>query len=365
MQRRDYIVSTTYLRLLLHHPELIEALELASAGSFKEWLSQDYVTRDQIEPVFEAFSASGLESWVMKFGDSLDSTTHGPLGFTVLSAPNLKSSLKVFCDYSCVRTTAYESKLRETAKLLSITAVDTTESELVGRWMLEAGMKAAQRLIENLMGHPLRDNALIRFKHAPPKYADALSNYYQIPCEYLAEENSFSIPASWGNIPSPLADSGAYFTNLAKCKELKHQIVDQHDVLTVVRFRIEKFFNDCLTGSQRPRELPSLADLAESLALSPRTLARRLEANNSSYKKELEYARQKQAKHLLKSSHMRIADIAYYLGYQEQANFIRAFKQWFDTTPSQWRRSLSSNNTTLETPKFDSTDKNSSMKHSE
>lgn len=338
MVKSDYIVSTTYLRLLLHHPELNQILQQASGGNFDEWLSQDYVTQDQIQPVFEAFYESGVQSWTLNFGDRLDSTTHGPLGFAVLSAPDLRSSLLTFCDYSCVRTTAYQSELKESDNRLRVIAIDSTGSELVGRWLLEAGMKAAQRLIANLMGHQLRDNALIRFKHAAPSYASELSEYFQIPCEYLAEENSFSIPASWGNIPSPLADSGAYYTNLAKCKELKHQIIDQHDVLTNVRFRLEKFFNDCITGSERPTALPNLAKLAGSMALSPRTFARRLEAEGSSYKKELEYARRNQARHLLKNSHLRIADIAYYLSYQEQANFVRAFKQWYGITPSQWRR---------------------------
>ena len=338
MNSPSYLVSTTYLKLIANQAAMIEMLDKETLESSRQWFERDYVSETEIEPFFESLAKAGLESWVLTFGDNLDSTTHGPLGFAILSAPDLKTSLEVFCDYSCIRTTAYEVTLVETSQRLSIKAVDKTGSELVGQWLLEAGVKAGQRLIESLMGHPLRENALIRFEHSKPPYADALSDYFQIPCEYDAEENSFSIPMSWGNIPSPLADSGAYFTNLAKCKELKHNITSKKDVVTIVRFRLEKFFNECLSGHEKPSALPTLQSLADELALSPRTLARRLSTQNSSYKQELELSRQKQGKHLLKNSHMRVADIAYYLGYQEPANFIRAFKQWFELTPTQWRR---------------------------
>ena len=343
----DYLLSTTYLKVLLNEPELIQVLQQTTGDAYRQWFDRDYVHRADIQPVFEAFDKAGLDSWVMKFGDRLDSTTHGPLGFAVLSAPDLRTALSVFTKYSDIRTTAYTSELLESSDRLAITAVDRTGSELVGRWLIETGMKVTQRLIENLMAHPLGDHALIRFAYPEPHYAARLQDYFQIPCEYNAEQNSISIPASWGQVMSPLADVGAFNTNLAKCKELQHALSPSSDVLESVQIKLETFFNDCASNEVRPTKLPSLSTLAQSLAMSPRTLSRRLEQKHSSYKHELEAARKAQAINLLLNTHFRIADIAYYLAYQEPANFIRAFKNWFQVTPTQWRR----NPSRVETPK--------------
>ena len=48
-------------------------------------------------------------------------------------------------------------------------------------------------------------------------------------------------------------------------------------------------------------------------------------------------ARERDATHLLTYSALRIEDIAMRLGYQNTANFTRAFRKWMGCTPSIWR----------------------------
>lgn len=340
MSQTDYLIATTYLKLLLNEPDLIQVLQRTIGDNYIELFDHEYVQGAQIQAVFEAFADAGLDSWVLKFGQSMGSAAHGPLGFAVLSAPNLLRSLEVFTDYSSIRTTAYSSNLVARDQRLFLIAEDKTGSPLISRWLIENGMRAAQRLIENVMAHPLGNNALVRFAHPTPGYASKLRDYFQIPIEFNAGENSFSIPASWGQIPSPLSDPGTFQSNLNKCKELKHALHRTPDVLESVRITLDQFFNDCIAGNKRPSQLPTLNRLANSYALSPRTFARKMELHGSSYKHELEAQRCKHARALLENTHLKIADIAYFLGYQEPANFTRAFKNWFNTTPKQWRQAL-------------------------
>ncbi|MFG1418417.1 AraC family transcriptional regulator ligand-binding domain-containing protein [Xanthobacter sp. V0B-10] len=56
------------------------------------------------------------------------------------------------------------------------------------------------------------------------------------------------------------------------------------------------------------------------------------------YREVLEIARRKRAIHLLTKTHMSIADIAASLGYEEHANFTRAFGRWQQCSPSEFRR---------------------------
>ncbi len=338
MSSNDYVIATTYLRLLLNEPDLKAVLEDTFGPRYTELFGAEYLTGSQLQPVFEAFSNAGLDSWVIKFGGQLGSETHGPLGFAVLSAPHLKAALKVLTNYSGIRSTAYRSELLERDQRLVVTAIDNTQSDLAGRWLIEAGIRITKRLVENIMTHSCGDHARIRFAYPSPSYAKKLDEYYGVTCEYGTDENSFSIPASWGQIASPLSDPGTYRTNLAKCQQLKQAQHQNLSPLETVQFRFDQFFNECHAGTCQPKELPRLECLANELALSPRTFARRLHDQDSSYKKALEQARRKQATDLLLNTHLNIADIAYYLGYQETANFVRAFKVWFKITPTCWRK---------------------------
>ena len=81
--------------------------------------------------------------------------------------------------------------------------------------------------------------------------------------------------------------------------------------------------------------------LAESLAISPRTLQRRLEANQTNWQQLLDSTRQTLARRYLLDDGLTLAEIALLLGYSEQSAFTRAFQRWENTSPScyraQWR----------------------------
>lgn len=82
---------------------------------------------------------------------------------------------------------------------------------------------------------------------------------------------------------------------------------------------------------------PSIESVASSLGLSPRTLARRLDAQGMSYRELRDEARRRLAvKHLLEG--VSIDEIAIRLGFSEGSSFHRAFKRWTGLTPSEYRR---------------------------
>ena len=82
----------------------------------------------------------------------------------------------------------------------------------------------------------------------------------------------------------------------------------------------------------------SLDDVAESLALSTRTLKRLLAAQGTSFSILLDHERREKAMFLLKASRVPLEEIAERLGYSTPSNFGRAFQQWAGTTPGAYRR---------------------------
>ena len=78
--------------------------------------------------------------------------------------------------------------------------------------------------------------------------------------------------------------------------------------------------------------------IARQLAMSSRTLQRRLASEGVSYQQLLDAARKEAARRYLIEPSLAISEVAYLVGYSEPAPFHRAFKRWYGVTPEVFRR---------------------------
>ncbi len=83
---------------------------------------------------------------------------------------------------------------------------------------------------------------------------------------------------------------------------------------------------------------PKLGQVATLMHLSSRTLHRRLEERGMNFNYLLQETRFKLAKHYLANTELSLVQIAFLLGYSEQSAFTRAFSQWADCPPNQFRK---------------------------
>lgn len=79
-------------------------------------------------------------------------------------------------------------------------------------------------------------------------------------------------------------------------------------------------------------------DIASDLGMSSRTMQRRLLEEGLNFQGLLQQSRQKLADQYIRDENLSISEIAYLLGFSEQANFTRAFKRWTGVSPSHFRR---------------------------
>lgn len=84
--------------------------------------------------------------------------------------------------------------------------------------------------------------------------------------------------------------------------------------------------------------LLSLTEVAERLAVSPRTLHRRLEEADLSFQQIKDNLRRDIALHLLTRGSTPLKQIATDLGFSDQSTFQRAFVQWTGLPPGEYRR---------------------------
>ncbi|MEV6281816.1 AraC family transcriptional regulator ligand-binding domain-containing protein [Kribbella sp. NPDC051770] len=81
------------------------------------------------------------------------------------------------------------------------------------------------------------------------------------------------------------------------------------------------------------------AAVAGELAISVRTLQRRLHEESTGFQTVLRDTRESLARHYLTTSTMTAAEIAYLLGYDDTTSFYRAFHAWTGRTPEVARQS--------------------------
>lgn len=87
-------------------------------------------------------------------------------------------------------------------------------------------------------------------------------------------------------------------------------------------------------------ERPSVAKVARELALSPRTLQRRLGEQGLTYQNVLDEVRHHAALRLLRTDWIAMEEVAFLLGFEESNSFVRAFRTWEGTTPTRWRDAM-------------------------
>jgi len=270
----QFHIANTYLKVLARSNDVFLNLLLNTLGpNALTLLEDDYIDGAIINRIFLQFAEHGLDSWLLRYGTNLS-----------------------------IARSAYQLDFVQDEKRAKCILVDQTGGGLTGRWLTETGIRLAQQLIENVLAHPLGTNTTISFAYPEPSYKEELNSLLGVECNFDAELNSISFPASWCQISSPLSDQETHKTNLAKCHELKLAIGGYDHLSETVAMALQNHFESRSQGRTADTKLPTLKSLA------------------------------------IKNTHLTIADISYNLDYQEPANFVRAFKIWFDITPGSWRR---------------------------
>jgi len=92
-----------------------------------------------------------------------------------------------------------------------------------------------------------------------------------------------------------------------------------------------------LLATSIPANSVDMADIAGKLAMTPRTLQRRLANEGTSFEQLRDLTRKSAAEAYLSDPSLSIGEVTYLLGYAEPTAFHRAFKRWHGVTPQAFR----------------------------
>jgi AraC-like DNA-binding protein len=107
---------------------------------------------------------------------------------------------------------------------------------------------------------------------------------------------------------------------------------------TSLTAKIKQMLNPRVSTEDHVIQLPTSDILAKQLKMSEQTLRRKLSAEGISYQQIKDSLRQELANKLLSNRAINIATISKQLNFSEPRAFTRAYKQWTNMTPKEYRQ---------------------------
>jgi AraC-like DNA-binding protein len=337
---RNVELSVAYARLVLQSGVASPNDLLQGARVTGEALAEmEFINATDLAVLFRNYDRFASDrAWTARLGSQFNMAAHGPLGFAALSAPTLGEALDVMGNLSASRTTALNVHLVTTPTHYALHIRDVTGDPGFSVWMIEVVLKIVEVLIATIIGHPVSKNVVISFCHAAPADAARLIAAFDSEVVFNATHNSIAVPLAWRHLPSPLHDESVYRANVIKCRELIAAREQTGSTAFAVHSRLCNHFDAQMLYTGQSSPPPTLEQLADTMHLTSRTLIRKLQREQTTYKEVLEDLRKDYAGRLLRDARLNVADVAEILGYREAANFSRAFRRWHGTTPAAWRR---------------------------
>ena len=168
------------------------------------------------------------------------------------------------------------------------------------------------------------------FAHAAPEDASEHRRFFRSPVRFRAGSNSMILSAVDAARPLQAADEAL---SLIVRRRLDKALAER-----------ERHGSGPLSGRVRHMMVEHLgettltpATVARALAVSRRTLSRRLADEGASFRNILDDVRREFGCALLQDRSLSIGDIAFFLQYSEPAAFHRSFRRWTGRTPHAFR----------------------------
>ncbi|NVK25322.1 MAG: AraC family transcriptional regulator [Gammaproteobacteria bacterium] len=172
------------------------------------------------------------------------------------------------------------------------------------------------------------------FSHPNKDNPEVYQSYFNCPVHFRQKKTSgqtsigLSISANVLQLPCSTANPELNRT----LKTYANSIISQYSIDNPVS--VAKDF----IASQLPNETPTLSQLASSLAVSERTLQRRLTEFDSTFKLIVDEVKNDIAINYLINTQKSFQDISEILKFSEQSAFSRAVKRWTGLSPAQYRK---------------------------
>lgn len=281
---------------------------------------------DRAARLLASVSATLQPGWHLALAPRLDAAAHGPLGYALLSSATLAEALATLVEYAEIRLPFVwfvQSVDRTTCRIECIPSGDLGS---LRQPLMELSAIGVTRLISQVAGRSGEGLRLL-LGGEPPAYSARLHEVAGAEVLHEGDTTAVVFPSAWLGLHGLYADEGMNRLSLGRCRDLRDRICRRSTLEIDLRQEL----------LARRGRAPGLESLAKSRHVSSRTLIRRLRQQGTSYRKIAAEVHAGLAADLLRNTELPVAEIAERLGFADPANFGRAFRSWFGTSPGRYR----------------------------
>lgn len=215
-----------------------------------------------------------------------------------------------------------------TDNLVLHTIQSTEEDPSLRLFLIERGLATIQANTEEMFGETMQPLRLT-LDYPRPEHVESYREKFNCPIQFSQELTQLYYPQEWEHRVLETYDPEAVEMLGILRTSLHSRLSSKVDIVEEVRLALRR----------KPGEFPSLECIAEGLAMSSRTLHRKLGQSDLRYQDLLDDERQRIAEDLLLNTSMNIQQISIQCGFSEAQNFSQAFRRWRGKSPSDFRSS--------------------------
>ncbi|GAA1955733.1 AraC family transcriptional regulator [Amycolatopsis minnesotensis] len=279
------------------------------------------VVRNLVRAVGERADSTALD-----LGCRYRVTTFGIFGFACVSSPTLRDAMTFALRYLDLSFTFCIPSVSVEGDAIVLTMHDDKVPADVARFLVLRDLSAIVTVLRDLL--PAVELRALTFRHATPSTTDSYHKVFRIVPVFSAPSCAATIDAGFLSHPLPQANEHTVAICEAQCRAMVTRRRRRSGIAHEVRERLIR-----VGGVDS-----GMDEVARWLAMSPRTLRRRLTEAGTSYRGLVDEVRQTLAEEMLATGALSVEDVAVRLGYAEASSFIYAFKRWTGTTPAAFAR---------------------------
>jgi len=253
----------------------------------------------------------------------------GLLYYVMASSQTLGDALKRVARYSQITNEALVVRYREGNRLI-INLNYSGVPRHSDRHQIEFCMFAVLRICRVLTGQNLVPQHFSIAHHRSGTNSE-MSRFVGTTVQFGADTDEFALNANARELPLIQADP---YLNDLLLKYCEAALADRRGDTSQLRTRVENAISPLL-----PHGRVLVEDIARSLGMSERTLARKLSDEGLNFTEILQQLRRDLAVRYLDDPKLHVSKIAWLLGFREVSAFTHACKRWTGKTPSQMRTS--------------------------
>lgn len=273
-----------------------------------------------------AVEASGNPAIGLNMAKMLRPSSFNVVGYAVMSSSNLKDGFTRLVRYQRIIGEGADLSFQPTPEGYEMVLVIHGDRLPSARQSTEACLAYALTFCRWLTGTPLHP-PLVSLMGPPPADLTPYDEVFQCPLQFNAEQYALLFERADLDAPLPSAN------------EALAQLHDRFAGDYLARFSGSRVTHQARQVICRllPQGEPRREAVAQALLLSERTLQRRLQDEGTRYQQLLDDTRRELTGQYLAQANLTLLEVSYLLGFADPSNFYRAFRRWFDTTPSEYR----------------------------